>query len=216
MPSARVASSCTKEPAKCGYPSRLRTPTACRQAHRPQNATLISTTRLSHWLLLIFFSAVSKVLLNRPADRRLAHLNAASCKENLAPLFVGSPGTSLEVCFEQAHGASIQLRTRARGLLGGKRTILCKPLKVAPDRRTVYSEPTGGLALRDALHYSLYYLSAQIYRIGFHLPMMPTAATSSQAAVIRGSQVRILPGAPLATSALLSPSSYTSMKGLLP
>ncbi len=134
-------------------------------------------------ILAIFFSAVSKVLLNRPTDRRLAHLNAASCKEKLAPLFVGIPGTSLEVCFKQAHGASIQLRTRARGLLGGKRTILCKPLKVAPDRRTVDSEPTGGLAFGDALLYGLYYLGAQIYRIGFHLPMMSTAATSPQAAV---------------------------------
>jgi hypothetical protein len=156
-------------------------------------------TNLSHSSLSLapvdLFSAVSKVSFNRSADRRLAHLNPASCEEKLAPLFVGSPRATLDVLLKQSHGASLQLRTGAWGLLGSKRTILIKPLKVAPDRRTVDPEPMGGLALGDALLYGLYYLGAQIYRIGFYLPMVSSAATSPQAAVKRPHMPRELKGA---------------------
>jgi hypothetical protein len=72
---------------------------------------------------LIFFSAVNKTLLDRSADRRLTHLNSASCKEELTPVFVGSPRTSLDVFLKQPHGALIQLGPGARRLLGDKRTL---------------------------------------------------------------------------------------------
>jgi hypothetical protein len=61
---------------------------------------------------------------------------------------------------------------------------LVGPLKVAVDRRAVDDpEPTGGITFGDALLYGLYYLSLQIYGVGFHLPMMLGDATSVQAAV---------------------------------
>ena len=65
----------------------------------------------------------------------------------------------------------------------GKRVTLVEPLEVALDRRTVDTEPTGGLAFGDALPYRLYYVGAQIYRIGFHVSMMLDGATSLQAAL---------------------------------
>ena len=68
-------------------------------------------TNLSHSSLSLapvdLFSAVSEVLFNRPADCGLAHLNAASCKEKRAPLFMGSPRTTLDVFFKQPHSALI-------------------------------------------------------------------------------------------------------------
>jgi hypothetical protein len=117
----------------------------------------------SQWLLSIFFSAVGKALLDRPADRRLAHLNPANGKEKLVPLPVSRPWTSLDVLLKQAHSALIQLRRRAWCLLGSKRATLVKPLKVASDRRTVDSEPASGLADGDApSSHGLYYLGAQV------------------------------------------------------
>src|SRR5215216_7510471 len=71
----------------------------------------------------------------------------------------------------------------ARPLLRGQRATLGEQLEVALDRRTVDPEPTGGLAFGDALPYRLYYLGAQIYRIGFHASMMLGGATSLQAAI---------------------------------
>ncbi len=121
--------------------------------------------------------------LDRPADRSLAHPNCANPVEELAPLVVGSPGTSFDVFLTQQHGTLIQLRRFAQPSLWSKRAALAEPLKVTVDRGAVDPEPTGSLAFADALLYGLYYLGAQVYRIGFHVSMMLGDATSLQAAV---------------------------------
>ena len=130
-----------------------------------------SPTRLVRLLLPIFSSAVPQALDGQAPDRCLAHLNPTDPKEKLASLPVGGPRTTLDVLLKYPYGALIQLRIGARSLLGGKKVVLIEPLKVAPDRRMVNSEPTGGLALGDTSSYRLYYLGAQVYGIGFHLPM---------------------------------------------
>src|SRR5436190_17991684 len=82
----------------------------------------------------------------------------------------------------------------ARPLLRRKRALLLELFDIALDCRAVNVEPTGGLALGDALSYRLHYLFAQVYRIGFHLPMMPAVAISSQDAVkgvMRSSHTRL-------------------------
>jgi hypothetical protein len=121
--------------------------------------------------------------IDRPADRSLAHTNCANSIEQLASLAVSSPEPSFDVFLKQQHGTLIQLRRLAQPPLWGKRAALVEPLKVTVDRSAVDPEPTGGLAFGDALLYGLYYLGAQIYGVGFHLPMMLGDATSLQAAV---------------------------------
>ena len=121
--------------------------------------------------------------LDRPADRSLAHPNCANSVEELAPLAVGGPGPSFDVFLKQQHGTLIELRRLTQPPLWGKRAALIEPPKVTVDRRAVDPEPTGGLALGDALLYGLYYLGAQIYGVGFHVFMMLGDATSLQAAV---------------------------------
>ena len=68
-------------------------------------------TTLSHSSLSLapidLFLAVRKVPLDHSADCRLAHLNAASCKEKLLPLPVSSPWTTLDIFLKQAHSALV-------------------------------------------------------------------------------------------------------------
>jgi hypothetical protein len=91
--------------------------------------------------------------------------------------------------------------------LWGKRAALVEPLKVTVDRRAVDPEPTGGLAFGDALLYGLYYLGAQIYRAGFHPPMMLGDATSLQAAIEEDEASVVKLGAVRSTRAGLHTSS---------
>ena len=153
-----------------------------RRAHRARNATPLWATRPSRWLLPSSFSAVGKGLVDRPADSCLAHLYAASREVKPAPLFVDSPRTTPDV-FSSGRLALPPASEEGPGpFLGGERTVRMKALEVAPERRTVDAEAAGGLAIGGAPPYGLHYLlRAEVYRIGFHSPMMPTAATSPQA-----------------------------------
>ena len=164
-------------------PSHPRTQVGCLRACCSSLATLILATRSSRLLLQIFFSAVRKTPFNRPTDRRLAHFNPTSYREKFASLPVSSPWTGPKIFLKQSYNTLVKLRRFARSLLGDKNALLVELLEVTPDRRTVYSEPMGGLAFRDTPPYRLYYLGAQVYRIRLHAPMMPAGATSPQGAV---------------------------------
>lgn len=107
------------------------------------------------------FSAVPQAL-DHPAYRRLAHLNPTNREEELAPLLVSSPWSSLEVSFEQPHGSFVQLRTLAGPPLRGKRAAFVEPLEITLNRGTVDAEPAGGLAFGDAPPDGLHYLFAQV------------------------------------------------------
>ncbi len=125
------------------------------------------------------FSAVPQALAC-PAGRRLAHLDPTNREEELAPLAVGSPWSSLKVFFEQSHGCLVQLRTLAGPPLRYKRAALVEPHDAAIDRGAVNPEPADGLAFGDAPSEGLYYLFAQVYRRGFHADSMLGGSTLLQ------------------------------------
>src|SRR5215212_4326585 len=168
MPAYREASRRTVEQVRYECPSRPRTQVGCIRACCSSLATLILATRPARLLLQIFFSAVRKTPFNRPTDRRLAHFNPTSYREKFASLPVSSPWTGPKIFLKQSYNTLVKLRRFARSLFGDKSALLVELLEVTPDRRTVYSEPMGGLAFRDTPPYRLYYLGAQVHRISLH------------------------------------------------
>jgi hypothetical protein len=64
-----------------------------------------------------------------------------------------------------------------------ERPALACHLGVTLDRGEAHPEQASGLAIVRAPRESFYYLSAQIFGVGFHGAMMPSGPTSSQDAV---------------------------------
>src|SRR5215210_3138159 len=94
------------EPARCGCPSRPRTPAERDRRDPPHRATGLSRTRPSLAPPWSFFSAMRHTP-ERPADRRLAHRNPRGGVKELGPLRVGGPRPLLEVLREEFSGLLI-------------------------------------------------------------------------------------------------------------